>query len=100
MTIYNEYRGLCSTCKNSPYCTFPRHPTWPVFQCEEFEGDQIYLKRKPSEVSSPSITPHTWPNSGERVYKKGMELCSNCENCETCTFPKPEGGVWHCEEYK
>jgi NADH-quinone oxidoreductase subunit E len=26
-------------------------------------------------------------------------LCLNCANRETCTFPKPEGGVWHCDEY-
>jgi hypothetical protein len=29
-----------------------------------------------------------------------LGLCSTCENSETCTFQKPEGGVWHCEEYK
>ncbi len=27
-------------------------------------------------------------------------LCSNCENSGSCNYPKPEGGVWHCEEYK
>ena len=27
-------------------------------------------------------------------------LCSLCENRTTCTYPKPEGGVWHCEEYR
>jgi hypothetical protein len=26
-------------------------------------------------------------------------LCVNCANRETCLYPKPEGGVWHCEEY-
>ncbi|MFC1733170.1 NAD(P)H-dependent oxidoreductase subunit E [candidate division KSB1 bacterium] len=27
-------------------------------------------------------------------------ICINCENRLTCKFIKPEGGVWHCEEYK
>ncbi len=27
-------------------------------------------------------------------------LCSICEGREACTFVKPEGGVWHCEEYR
>jgi NADH-quinone oxidoreductase subunit E len=27
-------------------------------------------------------------------------ICINCENRHTCKFIKPEGGVWHCEEYK
>ena len=95
-----EYRGLCATCKNNPFCTFPRHPTWPVLQCEEFEGEEMNLKRTPCEGFSPPIAPRIWPNPGEGMYKKGMGLCSNCENCETCTFPKSEGGVWHCEEYR
>jgi hypothetical protein len=29
-----------------------------------------------------------------------MGLCSICEIREACRFPKPEGGVWHCEEYE
>lgn len=27
-------------------------------------------------------------------------LCVNCENRHTCEFVKPNGGVWHCEEYR
>jgi len=27
-------------------------------------------------------------------------LCINCENRNTCKFIKPNGGVWHCEEYR
>jgi len=27
-------------------------------------------------------------------------LCANCENLTVCSFPKHDGGVWHCEEYR
>ncbi|MBX3393880.1 MAG: hypothetical protein KF841_00790 [Phycisphaerae bacterium] len=27
-------------------------------------------------------------------------LCATCELRETCTFPRPESGVWRCEEYR
>ncbi|KPJ66922.1 hypothetical protein AMJ44_07635 [candidate division WOR-1 bacterium DG_54_3] len=27
-------------------------------------------------------------------------LCRNCEKRENCMLPKPEGGVWRCEEYE
>lgn len=27
-------------------------------------------------------------------------LCSICEKLEGCTYPQPEGGVFHCEEYE
>ena len=36
---------------------------------------------------------------GEKeVQYKG--LCSTCEIRETCSFPKPEWGVWQCDEYR
>jgi hypothetical protein len=27
-------------------------------------------------------------------------LCSNCEDRHVCIYPKPVGGVWHCDEYR
>jgi (2Fe-2S) ferredoxin len=27
-------------------------------------------------------------------------ICINCENRHTCKFIRPDGGVWHCEEYR
>ena len=27
-------------------------------------------------------------------------LCRNCARLVDCTYPKPEGGVWHCDEYE
>jgi hypothetical protein len=27
-------------------------------------------------------------------------LCINCEHRFTCTLPRPETGVWYCEEYE
>ena len=36
----------------------------------------------------------------ENDIGREMGLCSHCENREFCTYPKPEGGVWHCDEYK
>lgn len=27
-------------------------------------------------------------------------LCRNCARLVDCTYPRPEGGVWHCDEYE
>jgi hypothetical protein len=27
-------------------------------------------------------------------------LCRNCARLSDCTYPRPESGVWHCEEYE
>jgi len=43
-----------------------------------------------------------------RTSKQGKEseaerfkgLCVNCDHRFECRLPRPEGGVWHCEEYR
>ena len=32
--------------------------------------------------------------------EKYKGLCKNCKKRKTCKLPKPEGGVWRCEEYE
>jgi len=27
-------------------------------------------------------------------------LCRNCKKNKTCVIPKPEGGIWRCEDYE
>lgn len=39
----------------------------------------------------------------ERAYVAPADfpgLCRNCARLTDCTYPKPEGGVWHCDEYE
>jgi hypothetical protein len=36
--------------------------------------------------------------TGKQEELKG--LCMNCEARDYCRIRKPEGGIWHCEEYK
>ncbi len=94
-----RYRGLCMTCFKAPTCTFPRDPERPVLQCDEFEGYP--------ESSKGAVTLDHVSESPSKVVKEAGDeqgkykgLCKICEKRETCTFPKPETGVWHCEEYE
>ena len=46
-----------------------------------------------------------FPENGEErtknIDQRGERgLCCTCEDCRVCKYPKPEGGVWHCEEYR
>ncbi len=94
-----EYSGICSTCKNAATCVYLAGARQPVLQCEEFES---------CEVSPTGKTPKAFPPKGPapasqadgRASVELMGLCVDCENRHTCTFYKPEGGVWHCEEYR
>jgi hypothetical protein len=95
-----EYFGLCSSCKAASTCTYTRDFGRPVLQCEEFDG---YEPRRVRPVVK-KIFPMSHPKFESHVEEKDSGrykgLCSICEDLEVCTFPKPEGGVWHCEEYR
>lgn len=99
MSNLSEYRGLCSTCKNAPTCIFPRDPERPVLQCEEFD-----YAIAPVITAGKDFSPanDSWVRSSaeEKGFSKYMGLCSNCENRRTCIYPKPEDGVWRCEQYQ
>ena len=89
-------RGLCSTCKNRPSCTFPTSADKPVAYCEEFEFDE------PTSGKRAGRAPSTAEPRREHEEKTShyTGLCVDCVNRQTCMFDKPEAGVWHCEEYR
>lgn len=87
------YRDLCSTCNNAGACSGRSTPEYPIFFCEEFDAFVPVLVAKLAAAVSPR--PKRTLGTCERVG-----LCMNCDNVETCTWPTPEGGVWHCEEYR
>ncbi len=95
-----DHKGLCATCKNNEHCTFPRDKSRPVSQCEEFEG----LERGPVETLEKFVSSISRSSGKEKpvndYYGKYKGLCKTCEIKDSCVFQKPEGGVWHCEEYE
>ena len=54
------------------------------------------LKRKKVETMQPMLQ----DEEKEKNSNKYKGLCKDCKNRKTCTYPKSEGGVWHCEEYQ
>lgn len=96
-----QYRGLCLTCNNASTCTFPRDPDRPVLQCEEFEG---YEYAPPKDVGTQDSQLDSTVSEGDSRKdvdsNRYIGLCRTCEERESCKFTKPEGGVWHCEEYR
>jgi hypothetical protein len=100
MAKKEKLRGLCATCVHASTCTYPRDPKRPVMHCEEFEGE-----RKPQEPAPVEDNPGTAgnpdsvsPDREDDAKVKG--LCRTCAKRDSCTYPKPEGGVWHCDEYE
>ena len=88
--------GVCLACKFDPDCIYEAAAGGLVIlQCEQFEMGFLESSEPPSTHENPfSDIPHRGRESS--AYQG---LCSNCDNRETCIYPKPEGGVWRCEEY-
>jgi hypothetical protein len=95
-TRFIEYDGLCSTCLNASGCLFLRDPKKPIVCCEEFLGSQPAPRSSASKPKPPAPRSPGARGSGSTNL---IGLCRNCESRRTCAFPRPEGGVWHCEEY-
>ena len=92
--------GLCVTCIHERDCTFPRRESQPVLFCEEFDG---YVKGTSSaavKAGPPPCTGHAEGMHGSEHSSEFKGLCATCEKRDVCTFPKAEGGIWHCEEFE
>ena len=98
--VKQEASGLCSCCNSFKTCTYAKDPQRPILQCEEFDGIvPPSLKMVPQGKITPEGSGKT-SDLGMSDLNSYRGLCSLCEDRATCTYPKPEGGVWHCEEYR
>jgi len=79
--------------KGSPDC---------VHFCEEYEqaeaSQNVGRVRATGLMNDPAG--HIGNNPGNPAGEPVLGLCRNCIHRETCSFPRPESGVWHCEEYQ
>jgi hypothetical protein len=85
---------LCITCNHYQICSTRRDRKRPIWFCEEFDN---YVPIKEMKIKTDS-------KASFKTVKKEMQqykgLCINCENRENCKLHKPNGGIWHCEEYQ
>lgn len=84
-------RGLCAQCRAADGCTYgPRVEGRRVWSCDEFDGGS---PRGDVREVAPLVA------RDEADGRPRMGLCANCDLWAGCSFPKPESGVWSCEEY-
>ncbi len=86
--------GLCAACRHDPECALRPDEIGVVLQCEQFEMGFRRVAAAPNPV-----------RAREELYAKArsngfLGLCVNCDHRDTCIYPKPDGGVWRCEEYR
>ncbi len=87
---------LCDTCSHADGCGWRKMNRGPVQFCEEFEVQAgEHWPPAPRDAAPP-----TDPPAQALVYAMPKGLCVNCDHRETCRLPRPESGVWHCQEYE
>jgi hypothetical protein len=94
-----ELSGLCVNCQHSDTCIYLRNANRPVLQCEEFEIAEALPARATVNKILSTSNPRSRTGLEDKVSTRFKGLCKNCDNRLTCTLPRPESGVWHCEEY-
>jgi hypothetical protein len=90
-----QVSGICAACRHAQGCTYPRNPGQPTLRCEEFE-EFVPEAEEPRDPPRDRQAMAPVDAAGPDTF---MGLCRNCEKRLTCTYPKPAGGVWHCDEY-
>lgn len=59
-----------------------------------------YPFKTAEDSSSPMKGSQVGFRAEEQDSGKYKGLCKNCKKQKTCNLPKPEGGVWRCEDYE
>jgi len=99
MAAVERNLGLCSTCNNAPDCYY-RARRGPALFCELFDGYAPPAQRVTSKRAPPHVDSSVARRAAAVETSNYTGLCVNCEHRQTCTHPKPDGGVWHCEDYE
>jgi hypothetical protein len=86
--------SLCSNCRNQSDCVFFMKADEPVIACEMYEcgfssKSRLSLVKGKLAAAVDALAEEDYP----------MGLCANCDNLKVCQMPKPQSGVWNCEEY-
>ena len=92
------YNGICSTCNDGKICVSKKTRRGPVWFCEQFD-DYVAVKELYETAYQPTDSQdRSGIRADDSLRFKG--LCINCENRQGCNYLKPNGGIWHCQEYK
>lgn len=101
----NDYAsGICRTCRAAGECTFPKPFLRSIIQCAAYEPPLPEAAFEPARSGAAGqrrksqAGPATSDAAGPADRIPG--LCRTCAIRLECKYPRPESGVWHCEEYR
>ncbi len=99
-SIITSFNDICTTCNNAKICLSHGNKIRPVWFCEQFDDFVPINKDKTLEANSPILKSDIKSIKSAKNSKEFKGLCVNCECRFECKLGKPNGGIWHCEEYR
>jgi hypothetical protein len=95
--VVKEQLDLCCACTYKAKCMDHGTAENPKLFCEQFDSGEFtpHIRKKSDNGSARS---HRFDQANHSDEVGG--LCANCENRSNCTIARPEGHIWHCEEYR
>lgn len=84
----------------------PRKPktTEEVRPISKYREWKLLYTPYPFRTAEDNSSPKKGTRAGFSAEEKDSDnykgLCRNCKKQKTCKLPKPEGGVWRCEDYE
>lgn len=86
-----KFYGICVNCMHDVECVERQEPERPILFCERH--DVITSTPGKSAVKAGKLEVKEYDNNF-------LGLCKNCDDSQNCLYPKPESGIWHCEDYQ
>jgi hypothetical protein len=99
-SIIHSFDDICTTCNNAEVCLLQKNKIRPVWFCEQFDDYMPIVENKNVAVKSPITKSDMRSTQSTKDSREFKGLCVNCECRFDCKLCKPNGGVWHCEEYR
>jgi hypothetical protein len=90
-----QLQDLCLTCLNEQDCMDRGTDVAPKMFCEHFDVERPTPNPWEKDVDEQWLASEIQSENGAH-----RGLCANCANRHHCSIAKPEGDIWHCEEYR
>lgn len=88
----SKSQGICPTCGSFPECTYIVNADKPLFECDYFDRG---ASAQPVNIKIVTTRKKDGNNGSNGI----AGICTDCQKHTACDFPKPELGIWECNNY-
>jgi len=99
-TVDTGRAGLCMTCNNASSCVYRSRRGYDALYCELYDGYADATVKGNGHGDEDAVLASARAEAETTSSGEYRGLCQNCIHRDTCKLAKPEGGIWHCEEYE